>query len=96
MLGLAIAVWMLFASGMYIYSSLDSGDIYYAGWWVGYVDKLEEEQTLWRKTRWFGQGDEYYQYDYDIFVSSPKESSGMKSRGDKRKISDTKQEIGMV
>lgn len=58
---------------MYIYSSFDSDDVYYAGWWIGHVDKLEEEQKLWRKTHWFGRGDEYYQYDYDVFENAPRE-----------------------
>lgn len=73
LLGIAMAAWMLLVSGLYIYVSLDSGDIYHAGWWIGYVDKLEEERALWRKTRWFGRGDEYYQYDYDIFANAPVE-----------------------
>lgn len=73
LLGIVMAAWLLFVSSAYIYYSLDSDDTYYAGWWIGYVDKLEEEQALWRKTRWFGRGDEYYQYDYDIFVNSPRE-----------------------
>lgn len=73
LLGIAIAGWMLLISGMHIYMSFDSGDIYHAGWWIGYVDKLEEEQALWRKTRWFGRGDEYYQYDYEVFANAPTE-----------------------
>lgn len=73
LLGIAMTAWMLLVSGLYIYVSLDSGDIYHAGWWIGYVDKLEEERALWRKTRWFGRGDEYYQYDYNIFANAPTE-----------------------
>ena len=73
LLGIAIAGWMLLISGMHIYKSSGSGDIYHAVWWIGYVDKLEEEQALWRKTRWFGRGDEYYQYDYEVFANAPTE-----------------------
>lgn len=73
LLGIAMTAWILLVSGLYIYVSLDPGDVYHAGWWIGYVDKLEEKQTLWRKTRWFGQGDEYYQYDYDVFENAPAE-----------------------
>lgn len=72
-LRIVAAVWMLLSSGLYIYASSDSGDVYHAGWWIGYVDKLEEERALWRKTRWFGRGDEYYQYDYDVFENAPTE-----------------------
>lgn len=73
LLGIVAAAWMLLVSGLYIYISFDSGDVYHAGWWIGYVDKLEEEQALWRKTRWFGRGDEYYQYDYEVFANAPVE-----------------------
>lgn len=73
LLGIAMVAWMLFVSGFYIYYSLDFEDVYHAGWWIGYVNKLEEEQALWRKSRWFGRGDEYYQYDYDIFANAPTE-----------------------
>lgn len=73
LLGIVAAAWMLLSSGLYIYASTDSGDVYHAGWWIGYVDKLEEERALWRKTRWFGRGDEYYQYDYAVFANAPEE-----------------------
>lgn len=73
LLGIVIVAWMLLVSVVYIYNSFDTGDVYHAGWWIGYVDKLEEEQALWRKTRWFGRGDEYYQYDYDVFANAPAE-----------------------
>lgn len=73
LLGIVIAAWMLLFSGLYVYVSLDSGDVYHAGWWVGYVDKLEEERALWRKTQWFGRGDEYYQYDYEVSANAPAE-----------------------
>lgn len=72
-LGIVAAAWMLLISGLHIYVSFDSGDVYHAGWWIGYVDKLEEERALWRKTRWFERGDEYYQYDYDVFENAPTE-----------------------
>ena len=73
MLGIAIVAWMLLISGLYIYRSIDSSDYYYAGWWIGYVNKLDEERNLWSKTHWFGKGDEYYQYSYEVFVNAPSE-----------------------
>lgn len=75
MLGIAMVAWMLLVSFIYIDSSFDFDDVYYAGWWIGHVDKLEEEQKLWRKTHWFGRGGKYYQYDYEVFENAPREES---------------------
>lgn len=70
-LGIALSGWMLSRAGYMIYSAIDSGDVYSAaGLWIGFVDRLEEEQKVWNKSHWFGHGDEVYEYSYDEFADA--------------------------
>ena len=70
-LGIVIAGWMLFCSGVTVYRATDSSDVYgAAGLWIAYVDRLEEEQKVWDRSHWFGHGDEVYEYSYDEFTEA--------------------------
>ena len=70
-LAAALSGWMLFCSGLTVYRAADSGDVYgAAGLWIAYVDRLEEERKVWDRSRWFGHGDEVYEYSYDEFMEA--------------------------
>ena len=72
-LGAVAAAFMLFVAWMLIFVAPDQVETYGAGWWVGQVDKLEEEQHLWSVSHWIEKGDAYYEYD-DSIVAVPSKS----------------------
>lgn len=65
-LGAVAAVFMLFVAWMLTFTVPDQIETYGADWWIGQVDKLEEEQHLWSVSHWIGRGDAYYEYDDSI------------------------------
>lgn len=71
--GVAVAVFMLFVSWMLVFTAPDQVVTYGTGWWIGQVDKLEEEQHLWSVTHWVGRGDAYYEYE-DSDAAEPAKS----------------------
>lgn len=70
--GVITFLYMIFMSSLLIFGSPDSVEVYGAGWWIGQVDKQEEEQRLWSLSHWVGRGDPYYEYD-DAIVATPAE-----------------------
>lgn len=71
-MGVIACLYMIFMSGLFIFGSPNPVEVYGAGWWVGQVDKLEDEQRLWSLSHWIGQGEPYYEYD-DAIVATPAE-----------------------
>lgn len=70
--GVVAFLYMVFISSLLIFGSPNSVEVYGAGWWIGQVDKLEDEQSLWSLSHWVGHGDPYYEYD-DSVVATPVE-----------------------
>lgn len=68
LLGMVLSSWLLFCSGVTIYRTTDTGDVYgAAGLWLAYVDRLEEQRRVWDNSHWFGHGDEVYEFSYEEF-----------------------------
>lgn len=72
-LGAVVAALMLFVAWMLIFTAPDRVETYGTGWWIGTVDKLEEEQRLWSVSHWAGRGDTYYEYE-DSDAAEPAKS----------------------
>lgn len=68
--GIIIVVWMLSYAVYCVSLSFDSGDVYGSSTrqWIAYVDKLEVEKNVWDKSRWFGRGEEVYDYTYGEYA----------------------------
>lgn len=71
--GVLAFLYMLFIAFLLLFAVSSPIEIYGAGWWIGRVDKLEEEQRLWSLSHWVGHGDPYYEYD-DSVVEIPAET----------------------
>lgn len=71
--GVLAFLYMLFIAFLLLFAVSSPIEIYGAGWWIGRVDKLEEEQRLWFLSHWVGPGDPYYEYD-DSVVEIPAET----------------------
>lgn len=70
-LGIAIAAWATFLSVRFFCMAQESKDIYgAAGLWLASVDRLDEERTVWNKSRWFGHGYAVYETDYGTFTEA--------------------------
>lgn len=72
-LGATVIAFMLFIAYFLIFAAPDRVETYSTGWWIGAVDKLEEEQRLWSVSHWVGRGDAYYEYD-DSLAETPAKS----------------------
>lgn len=71
--GVLAFLYMFFIAFLLLFAESSPIEIYGAGWWVGRVDKLKEEQRLWSSSHWVGPGDSYYEYD-DSVVEIPAET----------------------
>ena len=58
-LGAAAVAFMLFVAWLLVFAAPDQVESYGTGWWIGQVDKLEEERHLWSVSHWVGRGDAY-------------------------------------
>lgn len=67
-LGAAAVAFMLFVAWLLVFAAPDQVESYGTGWWIGQVDKLEEERHLWSVSHWVGRGDAYYEYDDSVAV----------------------------
>lgn len=72
-IGVLACLYMLFLSCLFIFGNPNPVEVYGAGWWIGQVNKLEDEQHLWSLSHWIGHGDPYYKYD-DSIVAVPAEN----------------------
>lgn len=61
--GCLFIIFIVIFSGSILKATGDYSDIYGTGWWISYVDKLEDERRLWSLAKWVGKGEPYYQYD---------------------------------
>lgn len=71
--GVLTFLYILFIAVLLLFGVSSPVETYGTGWWIGQVDKLEEEQRLWSLSHWVGHGGPYYEYDNSV-VEVPAET----------------------